>query len=209
MPMPPRTRAVRSDGARSRAAILDHAMALASVTGLDGLSIGDLAAATGMSKGGVYAHFGSKEDLQLAVIRAARTVFIERIVAPALQQDSPAGQLRALAEGFLDYVQDRVFPGGCFFVSAAAEFGSRPGPVREEVAAAQRDWAGLLQAIAARARHNGELPAHTDPDQLAFQLASLLAGANLTYVLHDEPALLDRARQAVRTLLADPGPDTA
>jgi AcrR family transcriptional regulator len=208
MPMPARTRAVRADGARSRAAILEHAMTLASVTGLDGLSIGDLAAAAGMSKGGVYAHFGSKQDLQLAVIRAAREVFIDRIITPALQQDSPAAQLRALAEGFLGYVEDRVFPGGCFFVSAAAEFGSRPGPVREEVAAAQRDWTGLLQAVAARARQAGELPARTDPGQLAFQLASLLAGANLTYVLHDDPALLTRARRAVHALLASPGQDT-
>ena len=201
-------RAVRSDGARSRAAILDRAMALASVTGLDGLSIGDLAAATGMSKGGLYAHFGSKEDLQLAVIRAAREVFIARIITPALQQDSPAAQLRALAEGFLRYVEDRVFPGGCFFVSAAAEFGSRPGPVREEVAAAQRDWAGLLRAVAVRARDAGELPAHTDPDQLTFQLTALLAGANLSYVLHDDPVLLARARQAVHALLASPERDT-
>lgn len=206
--MPPRTRAVRSDGARSRAAILDQAMSLASVTGLDGLSIGDLAAAAGMSKGGLYAHFGSKEDLQLAVIRAAREVFIAQIITPALRHDSPLRQLRALADGFLQYVQDRVFPGGCFFVSAAAEFGSRPGPVRQQVAAAQRDWAGLLRAVTARARDAGELPARTDPDQLAFQLTALLAGANLSYVLHDDPVLLARARQAVHALLAGPEQDT-
>lgn len=109
-------------------------------------------------------------------------------------QRPPAGHQHAQARA----------AGGCFFVSAAAEFGSRPGPVREEVAAAQRDWTGLLRAVAARARQIGELPAHTDPDQLAFQLASLLAGANLTYVLHDDPALLARARQAVRALLASP-----
>jgi AcrR family transcriptional regulator len=204
--VPPRTRAVRADGARSRAAILGQAMALASTAGLDGLSIGDLAAATGMSKGGLYAHFGSKQDLQLAVIRAAREVFIAQIITPALQHHSPLGQLRVLAEGFLQYVEDRVFPGGCFFVSAAAEFGARPGPVRQEVAAAQRDWAQLLQSVATRARDTGELPAHTDPGQLGFQLASLLAGANLTYVLHDDPVLLDRARQAVHTLLASPEP---
>jgi hypothetical protein len=101
-----------------------------------------------------------------------------------------------------------VFPGGCFFVSAAAEFGARPGPVRQEVAAAQHDWAHLLQTVAARARDTGELPPHTDPGQLAFQLATLLAGANLTYVLHDDPALLARARQAVHTLLASAEPGT-
>lgn len=197
-----RTRATRSDGARSRAAILETATRLASVGGLDGLSIGDLAAAVGMSKGGVYAHFASKEDLQLSVIRAAREVFVSEIVVPALRSDSPLAQLRGLSEGFLRYVEDRVFPGGCFFVSAAAEFGARPGSVRDEVAAAQRDWAQLLHATAERARDAGELASDTDVEQLTFRLTTLLAGANLTFVLHDDATLMDRARAAVESLLA-------
>ena len=176
-------------------------MRLASVGGLDGLSIGDLAAAVGMSKGGVYAHFASKEDLQLSVIRAAREVFVNEIVVPALRSDSPVQQLRDLSEGFLRYVQDRIFPGGCFFVSAAAEFGSRPGAVRDAVAAAQRDWAQLLHDTAERARDVAELASGTDVEQLTFQLTSLLAGANLTFVLHDDPTLIDRARTAVDILL--------
>ena len=197
-----RTRATRSDGARSRAAILETATRLASIGGLDGLSIGDLAAAVGMSKGGVYAHFASKEDLQLSVIRAAREVFVSEIVVPALRSDSPIEQLRDLSEGFLRYVEDRIFPGGCFFVSAAAEFGSRPGAVRDEVAAAQRDWAQLLHSTAERARDVAELASDTDVDQLTFQLTTLLAGANLTFVLHDDPTLIARARTAVKNLLA-------
>jgi AcrR family transcriptional regulator len=200
--MPQRTRAIRSDGARSRAAILEAATQLSSISGLEGLSIGALADAVGMSKGGLYAHFDSKEDLQLSVIRTAREIFIREIATPAMQNGDPLDQLRALAHGFLRYVEQRVFPGGCFFVSAAAEFGSRRGPVHDEIAAAQMEWADLLRTVAEQAISAGRLPPSADADQLAFQLAVMLAGANLAYVLHDDPALLDRARGAVDALLS-------
>jgi AcrR family transcriptional regulator len=199
--MPQRTRAVRSDGARSRAAILAAATQLSSVTGLEGLSIGALADAVGMSKGGLYAHFGSKEDLQLSVIRAAREIFIREVAATAIQVADPLERLRALADGFLRYVEERVFPGGCFFVSAAAEYGSRSGAVHDEIAAAQREWTELLRGVTAEAIAAGRLPDSIEAEQLAFQLAAVLAGANLTYVLHDDPALLRRARTAVDALL--------
>lgn len=199
--MPQRTRAIRSDGARSRAAILEMATQLSSITGLDGLSIGALADAVGMSKGGLYAHFDSKEDLQLSVIRAAREIFIREVAQPALRNADPLDRLRALAHGFLRYVEQRVFPGGCFFVSAGAEFGSRSGPVHDEIAAAQAEWAGLLRTVAEQSITAGRLPPSADADQLAFQLTATLAGANLAYVLHDDPALLERARRAVDALM--------
>lgn len=195
--MAPRTRGVRSDGARSRAAILASATQLSSVTGLDGLTIGKLALAVGMSKGGLHAHFGSKEELQLAVIAAARDIFLGEVVRPALENDDPLERLRALCAGFLRYVETRVFPGGCFFVSAAAEFGIRPGPVHDAIAAAQREWTELLSDEAEAAVMEGTLASSTDPTQLAFQLGAVLAGANLTFVLHNDPALLQRARSAV------------
>jgi AcrR family transcriptional regulator len=197
--MPQRTHGTRADGARSRAAILDAATRLASVTGLEGLSIGALADEVGMSKSGLYAHFASKEDLQLATVGAAREVFIAEVVVPALAVESPRDRLQALCDGFLDYVEQRVFPGGCFFVSAAAEFGSRAGPVHDEVAAVQREWSDFVHAVASEAHDAGELAA--DPDQVAFELTSLLAGANLTYVLHDDPDLIRRARGAIREVL--------
>lgn len=200
--MPRRTRAVRSDGARSRAAILQAATQLSSVTGLEGLSIGALAGEVGMSKGGLYAHFDSKEDLQISVIAAARDIFIREVVAPATHVTDPLDRLRALAEGFLGYVESRVFPGGCFFVSAAAEFGSRRGAVHDEIASAQRQWTALLRSVAAEAVAAGRLSSAVDADQLAFHLAALLAGANLTYVLHDDPAALRRARAAVDAVLS-------
>src|SRR5262249_56248583 len=111
----------------SRAAILEAATQLASTDGLAGVSISALASAAGMSKSGLYAHFESKEDLQLATIEAAVDVFVESVVQPALTSHDPLTQLEAPCDDFLSYVERRVFPGGCFFVSASREFGSRAG----------------------------------------------------------------------------------
>ena len=189
-------------GERTRAAILQQAAQLATVEGLDGLSIGGLAAVTGMSKSGLYAHFGSKEELQLATIDAARASFIREVVSPALSS-VPEGRERllALCEGFLSYVERRVFPGGCFFVATSAELGSRPGTVHDRVAAYQRQWSELLRQTAREADAHGELPAGADADQLAFELGAILAGSNIVAVLHSDDAAIERARRAVRRAL--------
>jgi AcrR family transcriptional regulator len=193
-----RERQERAPGARSRRRILEQAARLATIEGLEGLSIGRLATATGMPKSSVYILFGSKEELQMATIEAARASFISEVVAPALS-DSPPGRdrLRALCEGFLSYVERRVFPGGCFFVATAAELGGRPGRVHDRVAAYQRDWRELLQRTAVEAEQSGELPAGTEPAQLAFELSTILAGTNIVAVLHDDDTAIGRARQAV------------
>lgn len=196
--------AVRSNGVRTRAAILEAATGLASVTGLEGLSIGALAAAVGMSKSGLYAHFGSKEELQLATIGAARATFIDTVVVPALAASEPIDRLRGLCTGFLDYVGDRVFPGGCFFVSAAAEFGARPGPVHDEIATVQQEWSDLLVAAAEQAHAAGQLPGDATPQQTAFHLGAILAGTNVTFILHDDAQHLEQARAVIAALLADP-----
>lgn len=203
--MSQRTRAIRSDGVRSRAMILKAATELASTRGLAGISIGELATAVGMSKSGLYAHFDSKEDLQLATIGAASEVFVDTVVTPALREEDPLHQLQTLCDGFLDYVERRVFPGGCFFVSAAVEFGARPGPVHDAIASSQSRWAELLRSIAERAVDAGSLPPGTDPGQLAFELTTILAGANVSFVLHDDAHLLARARDAVRAALRSAG----
>src|SRR3954447_17820181 len=126
---PPRRH--RSDGERSRAAILREAARLATVEGLEGLSLARLAAAVGMSKSGLFAHFGSKEELQLATIDAASAIFDELVVEPAAAAAEGEPRLRAYVERFLAHVQEAAFPGGCFFVSAVSELGSHPGPVRD------------------------------------------------------------------------------
>jgi AcrR family transcriptional regulator len=189
-------------GQRTKAAILDEAARLATVQGLDGLSIGGLASATGMSKSGLYAHFGSREDLQLAIIDAARASFIREVVTPAPAGGPPGrGRLLALCEGFLSYVERRVFPGGCFFVVASAELGSRPGRIHDRVAAYQEEWSDLLRETARAAEAEGELAAGEDPDQLAFELGAILAGTNIVAVLHSDDTAIERGRQAVRRRL--------
>jgi AcrR family transcriptional regulator len=192
----------RAPGERSRRLILGHAARLATVEGLEGLSIGRLAEATGMPKSSVYVLFGSKEQLQLATIDAARSSFLEEVVAPALGAVPPGRErLGALCEGFLGYVQRRVFPGGCFFVATAAELGARRGRVHDRVAAYQREWRDLLEQTAREAGQAGELADGADPAQLAFELSVILAGANIVAVLHDDDGAIDRARRAVTTRL--------
>jgi AcrR family transcriptional regulator len=189
-------------GQRTRAAILEEAARLATIESLQGLSIGGLAEATGMSKSGLYAHFGSKEELQLATIDAARESFIREVVTPALAAAPPGrARLLALSERFLSYVQSRIFPGGCFFVVTAAELGSRPGRVHDRVAAYQRQWTELLRQTARQAYDEGELPTGEDPDQLAFELGALLAGTNIVAVLHSDDTAIEQARRAIRRRL--------
>jgi AcrR family transcriptional regulator len=199
---PDARRRTRAPGDRSRARVLEHAAALATLEGLDGVSIARIAAETGMPKSSVYVLFGSKEELQLATVDAARANFIRHVVMPAITT-APSGRdrLQRLCDGYLDYVEQRIFPGGCFFVTASAEMGGRPGPVRDRVALYQRQWAQLLSETTREAHSAHELPPGTDPDQLAFELGALLAGSDIAAVLHDDNTLIDRARRAVRARL--------
>jgi AcrR family transcriptional regulator len=191
----------RADGERTRAAILRAAASLATIEGLEGLSIGHLAAAIGMSKSGLYAHFGSKQELQLATVEEAERIFDAEVVQPALAARPGRAQLAAVCEAFFGYVQRRVFPGGCFFAATALEMGTHPGPVKERVAAIQSGFAALLQAFAATALEQHELPAGEDPSRLAFELHAILLAADTKFVLLDDPAVLDLARQVVHQRL--------
>jgi AcrR family transcriptional regulator len=192
----------RADGERSRRTILEAAARLATVEGLEGLSISRLADHVGMSKSGLYAHFGSKEELQLATIETASAIFAAEVVEPALAAEGPRAQLEALCERFLAHVERRVFPGGCFFASTAAEFDTRPGAVNARLAAGQREWLGLIERLAAAAQADGSLDAREDPAQLAFELNSYLSLGNALSVLLEDPVHLERARGAVRARLA-------
>jgi AcrR family transcriptional regulator len=191
----------RADGERSRRTILDAAAKLATVEGLEGLSIGRLADHIGMSKSGLYAHFGSKEELQLATIDTAGEIFSADVVAPARQAATPLARIEALCERFLSHVERRVFPGGCFFASAAAEFDTHPGAVRESIAEFQRGWMGLLVQLVREAQSAGELRAE-DPDQVVFELNGYLLMANTAFVLHGDAQSIARARRAVAARLA-------
>ena len=187
----------RADGERSRQTILRAAANLATVEGLDGLSIGNLAAHIGMSKSGLYAHFGSKEELQLATVETAREIFEAEVAEPTLTIVDPLERLQALCEGFLSYVERRVFPGGCFFASAVAEFDTHPGPVRDKIASVQQHWIDRLQQPIREAQMSGSLDPTEDPSQLAFELYAYLLMANTAFVLNDDPAHLEQARVAI------------
>src|SRR3989440_8880896 len=144
---PPAARQVRrrrADGERSRAAILRETARLATVDGLDGLSLARLADAVGMSKSGLFAHFGSKEELQLATVETASAIFDELVIDPAGKTQAGVPRLRAYIELFLEHVEESVFPGGCFFVSAVSELGTHPGPVRDGAMAFNQRWLALL-----------------------------------------------------------------
>jgi AcrR family transcriptional regulator len=190
------TRRTRSDGERSRRTILLAAARLATVEGLGGLTIGRLAAETGMSKSGLFAHFGSKEALQLATIGMAEEIFEEEVLAPATQAEGLA-RVEALCDRFLSHVDRSVFPGGCFFASAAAELDTQPGRVRDRVVSTLRDWVGLFEEAFATARDRGEIGLAADPDQLTFEVNAMLAEANGLYVLHGDPRYIAMARRAI------------
>jgi AcrR family transcriptional regulator len=191
----------RADGERTRGGILRAAASLATVDGLEGLSIGNLAAATGMSKSGLYAHFGSKAELQLATVDEADRIFQGEVVRPARAAPPGRAQLVAVCEAFFDYLQRRTFPGGCFFAAAALEMGTRPGPVKKRVAALQAEFAALIRGFAVTALEQHELGVDEDPDRLVFELHGTMLAANTSFVLHDDPAVLNLARQIVHQRL--------
>jgi AcrR family transcriptional regulator len=193
-------RRTRTDGERTRRAILETAVRLATVEGLERLSIGRLAEESGVSKSGLFAHFRSKEKLQLATIEAAREIFVREIIAPAEAVFVPRERIEQLCERFLSYVERLVFPGGCFFAVAAAEVGARPGPVRERIAKYQRQWMQLLERNVAEAQAAGLLD-DAPASQIAFECNALLVAANTAFILHGDRTALDRARCAIRARL--------
>jgi AcrR family transcriptional regulator len=198
------TRRTRSDGVRSRAAILEGAAALATLEGLDGLSIGRLADHIGMSKSGVFAHFGSKEELQLATIEAAQEIFEHEVVRPALDYAPGLAQVLEFSEAYLSYLERRVFPGGCFFACVAAEVDSRDGPVTDRLRELMAGGIDALAGMVRDAQARGEVDAGADADQVAFEIDSLLHGANAAFTLYRSDEPLERARRAIRDRLAQP-----
>lgn len=186
---------------QARNLILRRAADIASRTGLQDLSIGGLSAELGISKSGLFGFFGSKEELQLATIRAAAQIFITEVVEPALSAPPGLGRVWRLCESWLTYSQRRVFPGGCFFFTVTVEFEGRPGRVRDAVAAASLDWRRLVVRTIEDARQLGQLIESFDAEQVAFELIALMEAANLVSLLHDEAAAYQRARSAIQARL--------
>jgi AcrR family transcriptional regulator len=179
----------------TREAILERAVDLASTDGLEGLTIGRLASELDMSKSGLFGHFGSKEELQLATIDHAARRFVAEVVEPAYREN-PEGpeRLRALVDRYLDHMSDEVFPGGCFWAAASAEFDGRPGPVRDAVKDGTAAWLAELERQA-------EAAGVDDPRQLAFELHALASGANQRFQLFGDRDAFERARRGIARLL--------
>jgi len=193
-------RKVRGD--RTRRAILTAAVNVASVEGLEGLSIGRLATELQMSKSGLFAHFGSKEELQIATVRAAAAIFGHRVVVPAQERFEPGiARLQGMLDSWLDYMEHGIFAGGCFFAAATIEMDGRPGPVRDCVAEQMTRWGTALADYAREAIERGELREDTDPEQLAFELDALGTAVNSGWQLHEDTVVFERGHRAIRRRL--------
>jgi AcrR family transcriptional regulator len=191
-----------SKGQASRGAILLAAAKLATTKGLDGLSIGDLAAEVGMSKSGLYAHFKSKEELELATIETASVIFGREVLEPALRAPAGSRQLRALVDSFLAHLERRVFPGGCFFAAVAMELDTRPGLARDRVVEVQQKWFSLLRQCYLDAMATGEIDTGADVAQAVFETHAMLLAANLLFVITNDSTSLTQARKGVENVLA-------
>jgi len=189
-------------GVQTRTLILDHAVAHASEVGLAGLSIGSLATRLSLSKSGLFAHFGSKEELQLATLRAAQERFVNKVFLPALNAPRGLGRIRTLFQKWFEWLESSGQPGGCVILAAAAEFDDRPGLVHDTLLAGQKELRGAIAKAVRLAIETGELPADTDPWQLAFELFGIVLAAHHDRHLFDDPRAADRGKKAIERLLA-------
>ena len=187
---------------KTRQAILAHAARVGSAEGLEAVSLQRLATDLGISKSGLFAHFGSKEELHMATIDAAARIFTDEVIRPALATPRGAGRVWALCNSWLSYLERGVFPGGCFFWAVAEEFDSRrPGPVRDSVLEKKNYWSYTLQRAVREAQEAGEIDAGVDPEQLAWELDSLLGGANSGFKNEEGVRAIDRGRRGIRDRL--------
>jgi AcrR family transcriptional regulator len=187
--------------ARTRAAVTEAAVDRASVEGLEGLTIGGLADQVRMRKSSVFSLFGSKQDLQLATLKAAIESFTDEVWSPVAEEESGLPRLLALCDSWLAYHERGVMPGGCFLTTATVEFDARPGPLRDAVARTMDRWLETLRRETAIAIDAGALPPETDPADVAFQLNALAAAASYGFQLSPDPEVFARARRSMRRAL--------
>jgi AcrR family transcriptional regulator len=189
---------VASKGDETRQAILNKAFEVATVHGLLGLSIGRLAEETGLSKSGLFAHFGSKEALDVAVVEEASRQFVQAVMVPALGKPRGEPRIRALFENWLAWGQR---PGGCFFVGASTELDERPGPARDALVQASKDWIDEIATAARIAQSEGHFHDKLDPHQFAFEAYSIMLGSHLFLKFLRDPKAIERTRRAFDDLL--------
>ena len=198
---------LKTKGERTKHAILDRAAALATQEGLASLSIGRLADATSMSKSGLFAHFGSKEELQLATVDHAAAMFVAEVIDPARAAPRGLARVWALCDRMIDYSERQVFPGGCFFAATSFEFNNRPGPVRDRIEAMIRSWRSYLEHAVEQAQEAGELDESVSAREISFQLDAFAQAANAQYQLFRDPQVFDDARRAIQARLESLRPE--
>jgi AcrR family transcriptional regulator len=189
---------LETKGQRTRNSILEVAAALATEEGLDPLSIGRLAEATQMSKSGLFAHFGSKEELQLATVDHAAKLFVAEVIDPARSAPKGLARIWALCDHMIGYAERQVFPGGCFFAATSFEFNNRTGPVRDRIEEMIRSWLSYLEHAVEQAQEAGELDAKVSAREIAFQLDAFAQASNAQYQLFRDPQVFDDARRAIQ-----------
>jgi AcrR family transcriptional regulator len=192
---------LETKGQRTRNSILEVAAALATEEGLEPLSIGRLAEATTMSKSGLFAHFGSKEELQLATVDHAAKLFVGEVIDPARGAPKGLARIWALCDHMIGYSERQVFPGGCFFAATSFEFNNRPGPVRDRIEEMIRSWLSYLEHAVEQAQEAGELDPNASAHEVAFQLDAFAQASNAQYQLFRDPQVFADARRAIQERL--------
>ena len=192
---------LETKGQRTRTSILEVAAALATEEGLDPLSIGRLAEATQMSKSGLFAHFGSKEELQLATVEHAAKLFVAEVIDPARSAPKGLARVWALCDHMIGYSERQVFPGGCFFAATSFEYNNRPGPVRDRIESMIRSWLSYLEHAVEQAQEAGELDVNASAREISFQLDAFAQASNAQYQLFRDPQVFDHARRAIHERL--------
>lgn len=190
-----------SKGQATRNTILEVALARASKVGLGALSIGELAKEVGLSKSGLFAHFASKEDLQIEVVRKAMATFVELVLSPALKKPRGEPRVRALFENWFYWSRASELPGGCFFIAASSEFDDQPGPLRDLLLASQKDWLGVLAQAARVAVEEGHFRKDLDTEQFAWQLDAFVLGYHHSARLLQSKDAEKRAQNAFESLI--------
>ncbi|MFO0877618.1 MAG: helix-turn-helix domain-containing protein [Gemmataceae bacterium] len=192
----------RADGVESRRTILDAAARLATTHGLEGLSIGELAHHIGMSKSGLYAHFKSKEELELATIDMAAEIFENDVIRKVPDSLRGIARVTALSEAFFQHLLHRVYPGGCFFATVAAQLAPRPSQARDRVMKMHVEWGAMFIAALRQACDDGELQSDVDLNQLVFEITAMMFRANFAWVVTSDDHILDQARLGIRNILS-------
>jgi AcrR family transcriptional regulator len=196
------SRKPRADGVESRGVILNAAARLATTRGLEGLSIGDLAEHIGMSKSGLYAHFKSKEELELATIETAVEIFETEVINKVPESLRGLARVPVLTDAFLQHLERRIFPGGCFFATVAAQLASHPGRARDRVMQVQAAWVEQFTSALRQGSEAGEIPRDSDLDQVTFEITAMMLRANLAWILTEDKRVLDRARVGIKNVVA-------